>query len=137
RDPQFAKTMETILRVVALLVGNPYKPRLFDEIHAGVKIVGYRFAENREVPDDPDNLRYNFSPCFATVGNQFVMASTVEFCREIVDLLQKEFESSQSHWGPSPFHSKFYASGGVDLLRAFEEQVLGRIVLDQAVKPEA
>ena len=64
------------------------------------------------------------------------MCSNIEFCREIVELLQKEFESSNRKMSASPFHSKLYGTGGAELLRAFEEQVLGQIVLDQAVKPE-
>lgn len=135
REPELGKSMDTILRSIALAVGNPYKPRLFDEVHAGVKIVGYRFAPNREVADDPTNVRYNFTPCFCAVHNQFVMCSNIEYCREIVELLQKEFESSKRTASDSPFHSKLYGAGGAELLRAFEEQVLGQIVLDQAVKP--
>src|SRR5260221_11817374 len=116
RDPALAKPMEGILRGVALLAGNAYKPKVFEETHAGVRIVGYRFPEDVTVPDDPDGTRFNFTPCFAAAGNQFVMCSNIELCRQIVDLMQREAENSQRGTHPYPFRSRLYASGGVELL---------------------
>jgi hypothetical protein len=136
RDPALAKPMEGILRGIALTAGNAYNPKSFEETHAGVRIVGYRFPENVTVADDPNNTRYNFTPCFAAVGNQYLMCSTIEFGREMVELLQREAESSRSGPHPHPFRTRLYADGGVGLLHAFEDQVLGQIVLDQAVKPD-
>ena len=43
------------------------------------KIVGYRFDEKAVVPQDLDGVRYNFTPCFARVGNKFVVSSRLEF----------------------------------------------------------
>ena len=135
RDPQFGKSAEGVIRGVALLAGGQFNLKMSDEMHNGVKLVGYRFPEDRTVAEDAENIRFNFTPCFATVGNQFMVASTIEFGREMVDLLQKEFESSQSSGHPAALRTKFHAAGGVDLLKAFEDQVLGQIILDQAVKP--
>jgi hypothetical protein len=135
RDPQFGKSAEGVLRGIALLAGTQFGLKMFDETRGGVKIVGYRFPDDRSEPQDPENIRFNFAPCFAVVHNQFMVASTIEFGREIVDILQKEFESSQSNGHPAALRTKFHASGGVDLLKAFEDQVLGQIILDQAVKP--
>src|SRR5262249_45205997 len=39
------------------------------------------------------SLRYNYSPCFVTVGDHFIASSTLELCHELVDLLQKEGKS--------------------------------------------
>jgi hypothetical protein len=135
RDPALAKPMEGILRGIALAVGSQFKAKVFEETRGAVKIVGYRFPEDVHVPDDAEGLRFNFTPCFAAVKNQFLMCSTIEFCREMIDLLQREFESSQSNAHTSPFRSKFYGTGAAELVRGFEEQILGQIILDQAVKP--
>jgi hypothetical protein len=132
RDPAVARPIEGILRGIALLAGNPYKAKIFEEMHGDIKIVGYRFPENIEVADDPEGIRYNFTPCFAAVGNQFLMCSTLEFCHEMIPLLQNESAGSAHS---SPFRMRLYGAGGSDLVRGFEEQVLGQIILDQAVKP--
>ena len=39
---------------------------------AGAEIVGYRFDEKAPLKADVDDVRFNFSPCYARVGNQFV-----------------------------------------------------------------
>jgi hypothetical protein len=86
-------------------------------------------------PNDPENARFNFSPCFAVVGDQFLGCSTIEFAREMIDLLQKEALSSNRRVSNSPLQLRLYSSGAVNLLKAFEDQVLGQIILDQAVRP--
>ncbi|MFL5342249.1 MAG: DUF3352 domain-containing protein [Gemmataceae bacterium] len=135
RDPQFAKSIEGVLRAAALLAGSQANLKLVEETHAGVKIVGYRFPEKGTLAADPENLRFNFSPCFCSVGNQFAACSTLEFCRDVIDALQKEQKSSQQPAEPIGLRTRVYASGGAALLKAFEDQVLGQIILDQAVKP--
>jgi len=135
REPQFAKSMEGVLRGVALLVGAQAKLKLFEETHAGTKIVGYRFPEDGKLPNDPDNLRFNFSPCFTTVGDQFVACSTVEFCHDVIAALNQEQTRSLYRTSPAGLHTRVYAEGGATLLKAFEDQLLGQIILDQAVKP--
>jgi hypothetical protein len=136
RDKQFAKSMEGVLRAAALFGGRQLDMKLVDEEHNGVKIVGYRFSEDKPNTSDPDGIRFNFSPCFATVGDQFAVCSTIEFGREIVDLLKKEQAQPNQDASPSPLRSRLYGNGAVDLMRAFQDQVLGQIILDQAVKPE-
>jgi hypothetical protein len=135
RDPQFGKSAEGVIRGIALLAGGQFRPKLTDEMHGNIKLVGYRFSEDGTVPDDPTNLRFNFSPCFAVVGNQFMACSTIEFGREMIAILQKESEGSPAPGHPATLRTKFHAAGGVELLRTFEDQLLGQIILDQAVKP--
>lgn len=134
RDPEFGKSMNTILRSAALVGGLQANLKLAEESHAGVKIVGYRFAESGSLPNDTENYRFNFSPCFAVVGDQFLGCSTIEFARDMVDLLQKEQRSSR-RVSSSPLQLRLYSAGAVNLLKGFEDQVLGQIILDQAVKP--
>ena len=53
--------------------------------HDGVKIVAYRFPENKPVPDDPDGLRFNFEPCFAIVGDELMTATHARTRQEARD----------------------------------------------------
>ncbi len=91
REPEsFGKSMETILRGVALLAGAQAKLKLVEEKYQGCNLVGYRFPEDQPLKNDVNDLRFNFSPCFTRVGDQFIWCSTIELCRELVGILQKE-----------------------------------------------
>ncbi len=136
RDKEFAKSAEGVLRAIALLAGGQFNLKLAEETFDGVKIVGYRFPEKTDSANDPDGIRFNFSPCFAAVGDQFAVCSTIEFGREIVSLLKKEQTSPAKTSDSSPLCIRTYGSGGVELMRAYAEQILGQIILDQAVRPE-
>ena len=59
---------------------------------------------------DVNDLRFNFSPCFRRVGNQFVVCSTIELCRELVDLLQKEGTTPPRGERPDGIAAGCYAS---------------------------
>src|SRR5262249_20254944 len=62
-----------------------------DEIkHGPHTIVGYRFPEDEPLKGDDRNVRFNFSPAFVVVGDQFVVSSTIELARELADLLDKD-----------------------------------------------
>jgi hypothetical protein len=77
KEPEaFGKSMDTILRGVALLVGSQAKLKLAEEKHGDYTLVGYRFPEDTPLKGDNSDIRFNFSPCFVAVGNQFVAAST-------------------------------------------------------------
>jgi hypothetical protein len=93
RDPAtFAKSMEAILRGAAFLASTQTKLQLVEEKHGDFKIIGYRFAQDGQLKGDEGYLRFNYSPCFVAVGNQFVACSTLELCHQLVDLLQKEVQ---------------------------------------------
>src|SRR5207247_1373713 len=83
----------------------PVKLKLVEEKHAGCVIVGYRFLEDAPLKQDVNDIRFNFSPCFARAGNQFVFCSTLELCRELVDILQKESKSPGAG-SPARDHSR-------------------------------
>src|SRR5262245_36557277 len=130
RDPEFGRAMEAILRAVALFTSFQTKLKMAEEDVDGVKLVGYRFPENGTLANDPNNIRFNFSPCFAVVGDQFFAASTVELGRELVGVLKQPAAGA-----PAPTtaaQSRLYASGGAALLKAFEDQVLVQAALERA-----
>jgi hypothetical protein len=136
REPdRFGRAMEAVLRAAALLAGNQAKLRLAEEKFQGVTLVGYRFPEDVPLPADTTRLRFNFSPCFAAVGDQFVIASTIELGRELIDLVQKEAQGPRRLDAAAARH-KLYSAGGAEFLQAIEDQLLVQTVLDQALSPD-
>jgi hypothetical protein len=133
RNPDFANAMDAILRTVALFVGSQAKLKLVEERVGGATLVGYRFPENGKLPNDNGNFRFNFSPCFATVGDQFFAASTMELGRELVRLLQKPMTTGPDNGQAASARREFLAEGGVAVLRAFEDQLLTQTVLERGV----
>ena len=133
REPdKFSKTAEAALRGAALFAGSQVGLKLAEEKYKGVDIVAYKFDEEKVVKGDTNDIRFNFTPCFARVGDQLVLCSTVDLCRELVDLLQAEAKS------PMPMTmttstDKVYSSGVAEVLEAFERQLVSQAILDQAV----
>src|SRR5439155_25803841 len=83
---------------------------------------------------DPQNFRFNFSPCFAAVGDQFFAASTIELGREMVTQLQKAAPTGGEP--PVATQSRLYSAGGAALLKVFEDRLLTQVILDRAVPVE-
>ncbi len=135
RDPAFAKTIEAALRAAAtfasfqlgLKSGEP-------EMHGEHTLVVYRFDEGREIKQDKDSVRFNFSPCFGQVGNQFFVASTVELGRELADLLQKEAGRTEKQ--SAGLRGLFHWSSLAAALRANQEPLMTQAVLKQALPPD-
>jgi hypothetical protein len=136
REPErFHRAIGTVLRGAALLAGTQVKLTLVEEKHAGCDIVGYRFPEDGELKQDTNDIRFNFSPCFTRVGNQFILCSTLDLCRELIDLLQEEAKK------PIPetttrTRSRFHAAGVAALLTDLEDQLITQTILNQAVPPD-
>jgi hypothetical protein len=82
-----------------------------------------------------NDVRFNFSPCFARVGKQFVWCSTIELCRELVGLIQAQ-EKGTRRGSPATARTRLYANGGADLLHDIEDQLFTQTILDQAVPPD-
>ena len=138
REPEeFAKGMETVLRGAALLAGARAGLRLTEEKHGEHTLVGYRFPEDRPLKADINDIRFNFSPCFCAVGNQFFASSTLELGHELIDLLEKEAKEGDDRGDPATQVSRVYSAGGADLLESFEDVLLTQAILDQALSPEA
>jgi hypothetical protein len=138
RDPdEFSKSMESSLRGAALFAGGQFKVKLTEEKHGDYKIVGWRFPVDVKVDSDAGNVRFNFSPCFVRVRNQFVFCSTLELAHELVDLLDRETKGTPPKGPQDAVRARLYGSGAAALLRDFQDNLVTQIVLDQAVTPEA
>jgi hypothetical protein len=137
REPEeFGKAMTTVLRGAAAAVAlQGIKIKSVEETHNEIEIAGYRFPENAEIPQDVNDIRFNISPCFCRVGNQFVFCSTIELCRDLVDILVKEQKAGLKS-SPAKAHYKFYSNGLAQAAKAFEDQLTVQAILDQALTPE-
>jgi hypothetical protein len=136
REPEsFSKRAETILRGAALLATTQVPLNLVEERHGQQRIIGYRFREDGKFKRDPNGIRFNFSPCFVAVGNQFVLCSTVELCHELIDLLEKEAGRPKLAASP-PVQTRIYASGATALLNTFKDRLFTQTILEQAIPPE-
>ncbi len=139
RDPGFGQAMNGLLRAAALLAGAQAKLKLVEESIDGVTLVGYRFPEDGALPGDVNNIRFNFSPCYAAVGDQFFAASTIEMGRELIRTLKKPAANIPAT--DMADKSILSAAGGAALLKGFEDQLLtqaalnGAVTIDQA-RPE-
>jgi hypothetical protein len=133
RDPAFARSMNTILRTVAILGAAQFNLKMVEEKYAGCALVSYRFPEKGKYPGDLTGVRFGFSPSFVQVGDQFVVSSTVELARELVDALHREHRGKNA--GASSVHTRVYASGVAAQLRAAQDQLVTQLVLGQALSP--
>src|SRR5438046_5951054 len=84
RDPKFGTALDSTLRSAGLIASLQFGLKQSEVEHDGVKIVAYRFPENKAFDGDPDGIRFNFEPCFAAVDDQFIAATTVEACKKLV-----------------------------------------------------
>lgn len=134
RDAEgFYKRAENLIRSGVVLATTQVKLKSFEEQRGKYKIIGYRFPEDGTFPGDTTNFRFNFSPCFAMVGNQFLVCSTVDLARNMVDLIEKEEPTRVANSRPSTGRAQFYSSGGSELLEFFKDQLLAQIILDRAM----
>lgn len=137
RDPEkFTRTMNFVLRVSALATATQFKAKLVEEDCGDYKLIGFRFKEGEDLGRDRDNFRFNFSPCFAMVGNQFLACSTMELGRELVDVLQQEAKDRDQRSSKAVSQTQFYARGGAALLKEFEDVLFAQTSLGQALPPD-
>jgi hypothetical protein len=133
RDPTFAKDMNSLFRAGALLATFQVGLRLHEETHQECEIITYFFSETKKVEGDAGNVRFNFSPSYVTVGDYFVMSSTLELARDLIDALKSEQRRTRSK---ATMHTQFYASGLADVIRANEDATLTQLILAQALPPK-
>jgi hypothetical protein len=131
RDPGFGKAMDGLLRGVALFTGAQAGLKLNEETVDGVTLVGYRFPEDGKLAGDVNGTRFNFSPCFASVGDQFFAASTIEFGRDLIRALKQPANNLPG--SDVADLSRLSATGGMALLKALQDQVLTQAALDRAL----
>ncbi len=131
---RFAAAAETGLRAAGLFTSAQFHLKLEEETYKGYEIAGYRFDEQAELKADVDDFRFNFSPSFVRVDDQFVICSTIELCRELVDLLVAE-RKSPGKPSTAKTRDRFYAGGVADVLDSFQDSLITSTILDQAVPP--
>jgi len=132
KPDEFSKAMETILRGAALFGGSQFGLKLIEEKHKDCNLVCYRFPEDRELKADVNDIRFNFSPSFVRVGNQFVFSSTQELARDLVDVLQAEAKGTDKGAAPTE-RMRLYPEGGAATLKTFEDQLVTQTVLTSAL----
>ncbi|MGE3807613.1 MAG: hypothetical protein AB7K24_23365 [Gemmataceae bacterium] len=130
RDPEFGKTLEALIRAGALLAGTQARLKLTEDKVGDIKLLGYRFDEDAELRQDTQDLRFNFSPCFATVGNQFIAASTIEICRELVEQVSKE---KPGKGNAAVTRDQVYAAGVAEALKLIEPELIDQAILNQSL----
>jgi hypothetical protein len=136
REPEaFAKSMDPIMRGIGFLASTQVQLKLVEEKHGDYTIVGYRFPEDGEFKADVNDVRFNFSPCYVVVGDQFIACSTLELCHELIDLVQKEDRSGKKG-GATAARSRLYSAGGADALQVNEDQLIAQTILGQALAPD-
>ncbi|HVS34353.1 MAG TPA: hypothetical protein VMS17_02160 [Gemmataceae bacterium] len=138
RDPEaFGDNMETVLRGAALLAQSQVKMKMTEEKYQDCTITTYRFSEESPLKGDVNDIRFNFTPSFSRVGNQFVASSTTELCRTLVDELQKEQQASKEPGAGTGTvrQARLVAAGAADLLKSFEDTLVTQNILDEAVSP--
>jgi len=134
RKEEFGKSMESILRAAGFLANTQVSTKISEEKHGDYTIVGYRFVEDPKNPPKQGDVLYNFSPCFVAVGDQFVVASTIELAHDLVDILHKEQKDGVKK-SKNAIQTRLYGEGGADYLKSIDELLFAQTMLDRALPP--
>jgi len=133
RNPdEFAQSVEAGARGLALFIGFDYGLKMHEEKYKGCDMIAYRIPEDKERKDDPTDLRFAFEPTYVRVGDQFVVSSTMDLAKELVDLLQEEKKSKKTGVAASS-QVKFYGPGAAKFLEANEDQIITQSILERAI----
>jgi hypothetical protein len=130
RDKKFGQSLETVLRSAGLVGTLQYGLKMTEHEHEGVKLTAYRVPENKPLADDPDGIRYNFEPCFATVGDEIVLATTVELGKKLITELKKP-QSGKTH--SAVLRGKLSAKAGADAVAGFTDPLVTDAVLGRGI----
>jgi hypothetical protein len=133
RDPSFAKDMNSIFRAGALVATFQFGLNLKEETYKDCEMVSYFFSETKKVEGDAEYGRFNYSPAYVTVGNQFVMSSTAELARDLIDALKTEQAQKPIQ---ASMRTQLYSSGLADLIRLNSDTTLTQLILSQALPPK-
>ncbi|MBX7104346.1 MAG: hypothetical protein K1X57_09695 [Gemmataceae bacterium] len=132
RDPAYPNAMNAILRLAAFIGGAGAQFKYAEETIGEAKLITYRFPESKTVEGDGAGFRFNFSPCFGRVGDQYVVSSTVELARELIPLLNAKPGVGEA----ATSRLRVYGAGGATVLKAVEDQLLTQTILDRAVSAD-
>jgi hypothetical protein len=130
RDPKFATSLGPVLRSAGLVGTLQFGMKMTEHEHEGVTLVAYRFPEDKPLADDPDGLRFNFEPCFAVVGDEIVLATTVELGKKLITELKKP-RSGRSH--SAILRGRLSAEAGADAVAGFTEPLVTDAVLGRGI----
>jgi hypothetical protein len=139
RDPAFGKSMETILRAVGLFASFQFNLKMIEHKHGPYTIVSYQLADKKKGKNKPAVAPFYLilsalSPCFVTAGDNFIAASEVELCKELIDLLEKEKRNKPA---TATTRFQFYSSGIAAQLNAQKDQFRAGLILALAMDPKA
>ncbi|HEV3438504.1 MAG TPA: hypothetical protein VG122_14165 [Gemmata sp.] len=129
RDKKFGENLESIARAVALIGTLQFGLKSTEVEHEGVIITGYRFPENKTVPDDPQGVRFNFEPCFAVVGDEMIFASTIELGKKLITELKKPRRSGNT----AVWMAKASATDGANVLAGLSDPLITDAVLGRGL----
>jgi hypothetical protein len=129
RDPRFGPALDPVIRSAALLGTVQFGLRMSEHQHDGVTLTAYRFPENKPLADDPDGVRFNFEPCFAVIGGELVVASTVELGKKLVT----EVKKGAGKGGPAVLRGVFRSGAAADALAGFTDPLVTDAVLARGV----
>jgi hypothetical protein len=125
-DPKFGTGIGAALRSGGLLASLQFGVQLSEPEHDGVKIVAYRFPENKPYLNDTEGIRFSFEPCFAIVGDQFIAASTIELCKKLITEVKR---TATLPGTPAVWRGKGYAAGGGSALTALPDPLITEYML--------
>jgi hypothetical protein len=140
RNPAFCKTVEALARGAALLAQTQVKLRMLQEKEGSATIIGYVPADNALINADRQLASFRFlpSPCFARVGDQVVLCSSMELGHAMVKYLagEKPIQKADDAASPST-RVRFHGKGVHALGLANEDRLYVQFMLNQALTPDA
>lgn len=130
RDKNLGKALEPVLRSAGLVGTLQFDMKMTEHQHEGVTLVAYRFPEAKTLAMDPDGLRYNFEPCFAFVGDEIVLATTVELGKKLITELKKPRTGGAS---PAVLRGRLSAKGAAQAIEGFTDPLVTDAVLGRGI----
>ena len=130
RDPKFGIGLENGLRSAGIILNLQFGMKQTEVEHDGLKIIVYRFPENKAFPEDPDGIRFNFEPCFVQAEGQFIAASTLEACKKVIAEVRRTTTVKAS---PAVWRHKIFAAGGSKALYELPDPLITDAILSGGV----
>lgn len=132
RDPKFGKDALATIRTAALLIGLQFGGLAMSEEKVDdVTILSYRFPEGKPLDADPTNIRFNFVPSFAVVGDYFIAASSPKLLKDLIPEVKKPIDPKGC--SPAVWRAKGYGIGAAQMVKARPESSITGTVLEQGV----
>lgn len=131
RDAKFGKSVSTALRTAAALLSLQLGLKMSEEKVDGIDIVSYRFPDDKPLASDPTNIRYNFVPTFAVVGDSLVVASSPKLLKDLIPEVKKPVDAKLC--SPAVWRVRGYGIGAAAAVKARPEASITDSVLGQGV----